>query len=52
MLLLAVFTLALFSGTYAAIGPSADVHIVNLDIQPDGFTRSFVSRRSSNTAVG
>jgi hypothetical protein len=30
-------------GTYGAIGPSADIHLVNKDIQPDGFTRPFVS---------
>ena len=26
----------------ASIGPTADLHIVNNNIQPDGFTRSYV----------
>jgi iron transport multicopper oxidase len=44
MFLLAIISaLAVLSGTYAAIGPIADVHIVNKNIQPDGFNRPFVS---------
>lgn len=42
MLLSVVSALALCSGTYAVIGPSADLHIVNKYIQPDGFNRSAV----------
>jgi iron transport multicopper oxidase len=52
MLLSAVSTLAILSGTYAVIGPSAHMHIVNKNIQPDGFSRSLVSSRSSNTTIG
>lgn len=33
---------ALFATAHAAIGPIADVHIVNKNIAPDGFTRSTV----------
>jgi iron transport multicopper oxidase len=40
MLLSAASVLALLSGTHAAIGPTADLHIVNKYIQPDGFNRS------------
>lgn len=32
-----IFALAL--GSYAAIGPVADLHIVNKDLAPDGVTR-------------
>ena len=35
--------LVLLSGTYAAIRPSSDLHIVNKFLQPDGFNHSFVS---------
>ncbi|KAF9461471.1 laccase [Collybia nuda] len=35
----AIFTLFLASGVYAAIGPVADLHIVNKNISPDGFER-------------
>lgn len=42
MLLSAGLALALSWGTYAAIGPIGDVHIVNKFIQPDGFNRSAV----------
>ncbi|KAJ7147572.1 yellow laccase [Mycena crocata] len=31
---------SIFSGTYAAIGPSATLNIVNKEISPDGFKRS------------
>lgn len=43
-------TLALLflSGVHAAIGPVADVHIVNQNISPDGFTRSFVEFNFNN----
>ncbi|KAF8888052.1 laccase 3 precursor [Infundibulicybe gibba] len=37
-----VSTLAFFGVTYAAIGPVADLHIVNRNIAPDGFNRSAV----------
>ncbi|KAF8076151.1 laccase 2 [Lyophyllum atratum] len=37
-----VFFLSLFSSVYCGIGPSADLHIVNKNIAPDGFTRSAV----------
>ncbi|RDB27353.1 Laccase-1 [Hypsizygus marmoreus] len=30
------------AGAYALMGPSADMHVVNKDISPDGFTRSAV----------
>ena len=32
----------LFLRTVSAIGPTADVHIVNNYTQPDGFSRSYV----------
>ncbi|TFK34036.1 yellow laccase [Crucibulum laeve] len=35
-------TLSFLSTTYAAIGPTADLHIENKNISPDGFTRSAV----------
>jgi hypothetical protein len=36
-----VFTfLAVVPKVFAAIGPIADLHIVNADIAPDGLTRS------------
>ncbi|KAG7439481.1 putative laccase 5 [Guyanagaster necrorhizus] len=39
----ALFTVvALISGTYASIGPVANMQIVNADIAPDGFTRGAV----------
>jgi iron transport multicopper oxidase len=34
--------LSLLSVTHAAIGPITDLHIVNKNIAPDGFTRSYV----------
>lgn len=42
--MLSEITLALLflSGVQAAIGPVADLHIVNREISPDGFNRSFV----------
>ncbi|KAG6836179.1 Acyl-coenzyme A oxidase 2 [Arthromyces matolae] len=36
------FTLSLFTAVYAGIGPSANLHIVNKIISPDGFNRSAV----------
>ncbi|KAF8237984.1 laccase 2 precursor [Tricholoma matsutake] len=42
MLLAAASALVLLSGTYAAIGPFADLYIVNKNIQPDGYSRSAV----------
>lgn len=36
------FALLFLSGVQAAIGPVADLHIVNRDISPDGYNRSFV----------
>ena len=43
MLLYPVVAGTLFAITHAAvIGPIADVHIVNKNIAPDGFTRSCV----------
>ena len=38
-------TVNLFATAYAAIGPVSDIHIVNKDIAPDGFTRSCVNNR-------
>ena len=38
-LLTLVTTVILTVGTNAAIGPVADLHIVNKQISPDGFTR-------------
>ena len=35
-------TLGLAISAYAAIGPVADLHIVNVDVAPDGFTRPAV----------
>jgi hypothetical protein len=43
--------LAILPGICGAIGPSADIHIVNKDIQPDGFWRSFVFVCSSPTVI-
>ena len=37
----------LFLRTVSAIGPTADVHIVNNDIEPDGFNRPYVLQRFS-----
>ncbi|RDB27655.1 Laccase-1 [Hypsizygus marmoreus] len=41
-----LFSISVFSlftmSAYAAIGPSADMHIVNKDVAPDGLTRSAV----------
>nr|QMP96873.1 laccase 8 precursor [Cerrena sp.] len=37
-----LITLGLTIGTYAAIGPVSDLHIVDVDIAPDGFTRPAV----------
>jgi iron transport multicopper oxidase len=37
-----VVVLTLLTTARAAIGPIADVHIVNKNIAPDGFTRSYV----------
>ncbi|KAJ7464321.1 laccase [Mycena galericulata] len=42
MLPIAIFALSAFSGTYAAIGPSANLEIVNKRISPDGYSRSSV----------
>nr|AFN10626.1 laccase 1 [Hypsizygus marmoreus] len=43
MFLSALSTLSFITaGAYAVIGPSADMHVVNKDISPDGFTRSAV----------
>nr|AEL16568.1 laccase [Cerrena sp. CTL-2011] len=38
----AFITLSLVAGALAAIGPVADLHIVDADIAPDGFTRPAV----------
>lgn len=38
-----LFVLSLIAGAYAAIGPTADLDIVNRVIAPDGFNRSYVS---------
>jgi iron transport multicopper oxidase len=35
-------TTILFATAYAAIGPNANLYIVNKNIAPDGFTRSCV----------
>ena len=35
-------SLAVVVGSYAAIGPVADLEISNVDISPDGFTRAAV----------
>ena len=44
------FTLLGFSSiTLAAIGPVTDLKIINADIQPDGFTRSYVLSFSTLT---
>ncbi|OBZ73752.1 Laccase-1 [Grifola frondosa] len=37
-----VKALGLFVGVYAGIGPVTDLHIVNADIAPDGYTRAAV----------
>jgi len=44
MYLLSLFFVSvfLFANAQAAIGPVADVHIVNKNIAPDGFTRPCV----------
>ncbi|KAF9461177.1 laccase 2 [Collybia nuda] len=42
-----LFFISLFSTAYAAIGPTADIHVVNKNIAPDGFTRSAVLAGSS-----
>ena len=42
-LLLLPFTVAVFvAGVSAAIGPVTDLHIVNKNLAPDGFTRPTV----------
>ncbi|KAF5374524.1 hypothetical protein D9615_009038 [Tricholomella constricta] len=43
------FILSVLSCVYGGIGPNADLHIVNKDIAPDGFTRSAVLAGSSPT---
>lgn len=40
--LLSVLTLFLVTTVYAAIGPEADLYIINGNVAPDGFTRSYV----------
>lgn len=43
MFLLSPFVILPFlSSVRGAIGPSTDLHIVNKDISPDGFSRSYV----------
>jgi len=42
-LLCSVFLVASLAKVYAAIGPTAELLIVNADIAPDGFTRSYVT---------
>jgi len=42
-LLCSVFLAASLAKVYAAIGPTADLTIVNANIAPDGFTRSYVT---------
>lgn len=43
MFLLSPFVILPFlSGVRGAIGPSSDLHIVNKEISPDGFSRSYV----------
>ncbi|KAF9461173.1 laccase [Collybia nuda] len=52
MLSKVAFALFVVSGVHAAIGPAADLHIVNKDISPDGFTRSGVlAGGAANTAA-
>ena len=42
-LLCSAFLVASLVKVYAAIGPTAELTIVNHDIAPDGFTRSYVT---------
>ena len=42
-LLCSVFLAASLAKVYAAIGPIADLTIANLDIAPDGYSRSYVT---------
>lgn len=42
-LLCSVFLVASLAKVYAAVGPVADLTIVNLDIAPDGYSRSYVT---------
>ena len=42
-LLCSVFLAASIAKVYAAIGPSADLSIVNDNIAPDGFNRAYVT---------
>ena len=37
-----LFAIALATGSYAAIGPVTDLHIVNQNLAPDGFNRPTV----------
>lgn len=43
MLSIALIILPFLCSVRAAIGPEADLHIVNKNIAPDGFTRSYVN---------
>ncbi|KAF8076150.1 multicopper oxidase-domain-containing protein [Lyophyllum atratum] len=49
MLSTTIFFLSLLSNVYGGIGPSANLHIVNKNIAPDGFTRSAVLAGSTAT---
>jgi iron transport multicopper oxidase len=44
---LSTLTLLFLRIVSASIGPTADLHIVNNNIQPDGFTRSYVLQHFS-----
>ncbi|KAK7042858.1 multicopper oxidase/laccase [Favolaschia claudopus] len=42
-MLYSLFSLSLFSLSFAAIGPTADLTLTNVDVAPDGFSRSAVT---------
>ena len=47
---LSTLTLVFLRIVSASIGPKADLHIVNNNIQPDGFTRSYVLQHFSKSS--
>ncbi|KAF8076630.1 laccase [Lyophyllum atratum] len=51
MFLSTSFVFSLVTAAFAGVGPVTDLHILNADIAPDGFTRSAVLAGSTETNV-